>query len=52
MFVLSEGIPWRKLPARFGAFQTVNLYFLEWARAGVFEELDFEVLRILGYVKF
>jgi hypothetical protein len=54
MFVLSEGIPWRKLPTRFGAFQTVNRYFLEWSIAGVFEELYFEVLRILdyGYVKF
>jgi len=33
------GIPWRDLPARFGAWKTVHRRFSRWAASGVWERL-------------
>jgi len=35
LWILGTGAPWRDLPERFGAFQTVHRYFSEWRRTGV-----------------
>ncbi len=39
LWILGTGAPWRDLPSRFGAWQTVYRQFNKWAKSGVLEEL-------------
>lgn len=39
VFVLRQGLGWRALPARFGAWNTVFVRFNRYAKAGVWERL-------------
>lgn len=38
-YVLRTGIQWKALPKEYGAASSVHAYFLEWTKAGFFEEL-------------
>lgn len=44
-WILHTGAPWRDLPERFGAWQTVYHHFAKWRRDGVFAEI-IEALQI------
>jgi transposase len=37
LWILRTGAPWKDLPARYGAYQTVHRRFQQWVRAGVLE---------------
>lgn len=37
LWILSSGAPWRDLPERYGAFQTVHRRHLNWRRDGTWE---------------
>ena len=39
LWILGTGAPWRDLPPRFGAWQTVYKQFNKWAKSGALEEL-------------
>ena len=37
LWILRTGAPWKDLPPRYGAYQTVHRRFQEWVRSGVLE---------------
>jgi transposase len=37
LWILRTGAPWKDLPARYGAYQTVHRRFQNWVRSGVLE---------------
>ncbi len=37
LWIMRTGAPWKDLPPRYGAFQTVHRRFQDWVRAGVLE---------------
>lgn len=37
LWILRTGAPWKDLPPRYGAYQTVHRRFQDWVRAGVLE---------------
>lgn len=37
LWILRTGAPWKDLPARYGAYQTVHRRFQTWVRSGVLE---------------
>src|SRR5512137_358030 len=37
LWILRTGAPWKDLPERYGAYQTVHRRFQQWVRAGVLE---------------
>ena len=39
LYWLNTGIPWRDLPERFGAWQSVYSWFRAWTKAGVWEDI-------------
>ena len=39
LYWLNTGIPWRDLPERFGAWQSVYSWFRVWTKAGVWEDI-------------
>jgi transposase len=39
LWILATGAPWRDLPARFGAWQTVYGRFRAWTRSGLFDRV-------------
>jgi transposase len=45
LWKLTTGAPWRDLPERFGAWQTVYTRFWRWTRAGVWDRLFAAVQR-------
>ena len=45
MWILRTGVPWRDLPERFGACQTVYDYYSHWRKRGVFDRV-LEALQI------
>lgn len=45
-YVLTTGCQWRKLPREFGASSTVFRYFRAWVKAGIFERIWAEALRL------
>ena len=45
MWILRTGAPWRDLPERFGAWQTVYHYFNLWQKEGVYDRI-LEALQI------
>ncbi|HYX82097.1 MAG TPA: transposase [Gemmatimonadales bacterium] len=49
MFVLFTGTPWKQIPRELGCSgSTAHERFTAWARAGVFEGLHRELLRLLN----
>ena len=44
-WILATGAPWRDLPERFGACQSVHRYFSNWRKSGVFTSI-IEALQI------
>ncbi len=45
LWILRTGAPWRDLPDRYGAWQTVYSRFRRWRRAGLWDDL----LRIMQW---
>ena len=39
LWILRTGAPWKDLPARYGAYQTVHRRFQNWVRSGVLEQV-------------
>ena len=39
LWILRTGAPWKDLPARYGAYQTVHRRFQNWVRSGVLESV-------------
>ena len=39
LWVLRTGAPWRDLPKRYGAWQTVSGRFYRWQRSGLWQQL-------------
>ena len=39
LWILRTGAPWKDLPPRYGAYQTVHRRFQQWVRAGVLEQV-------------
>lgn len=39
LWILGSGAPWRDLPERYGAFQTVHRRLLRWRRDGTWERV-------------
>lgn len=46
LWILRTGAPWRDLPERYGPWKTVATRFYRWRRAGVFDRLFGEILRL------
>jgi transposase len=45
LWILKTGAPWRDLPPEFGPYQTVHRRFLQWARAGTWDEVLLELAK-------
>ena len=39
LWILRTGAPWKDMPSRYGAYQTVNRRFQNWVQGGVLEKL-------------
>ena len=39
LWILRTGAPWKDLPPRYGAYQTVHRRFQHWVRSGVLEQV-------------
>jgi transposase len=39
LWILRTGAPWKDLPPRYGAYQTVHRRFQQWVRCGVLEQV-------------
>jgi len=39
LWILKTGSPWRDLPPEFGPYQTVHRRFIQWARAGTWDQV-------------
>jgi transposase len=39
LWILRTGAPWKDLPERYGAYQTVHRRFQNWVRSGVLEQV-------------
>jgi transposase len=47
LWILRTGAPWKDLPGRYGAYQTVHRRFQNWVRTGVLENLLLALARDL-----
>jgi len=45
LWILKTGSPWRDLPPEFGSYQTVHRRFTQWARAGTWDEVLWELAK-------
>lgn len=40
LYVHTEGVPWRQLPAQFGSWSTVACRYYRWKRAGIWDRIS------------
>src|SRR5207237_9494132 len=48
LYIARTGCQWRMLPKGFPPFPTVQCYFYDWRDNGLFEKINFELLRQAG----